>query len=152
MAEKEIKNLKKFVDIEETFTGVDADNALEKISEKYNLDLSIYDRLLYDNNPLHLKLIIKSISENQLINKRLKPITNGTYIYEHFIKNVLTKNEWYITKDIVEEMLKNKSKEIKVNELNKLHITDINAYINKMKTNNFIATYDYNNDTFAPIP
>lgn len=149
MAEKEIQNLKKFVDIEETFTGVDADNALEKISEKYNLDLSIYDRLLYDNNPLHLKLIIKSISENQLINKRLKPITNGTYIYEHFIKNVLTKNEWYITKDIVEEMLKNKSKEIKVNELNKLHITDINAYINKMKTNNFIATYDYNNDTFV---
>ena len=36
--------------------------------------------------------------ENQLINKGLKPITKGTYIYEHFIKNVLTKNEWNITK------------------------------------------------------
>ena len=58
MAEKEIQRLKKLVDIEEIFTGVDPDNALEKISEKYNLDLSIYDRLLYDNNPLHLKLII----------------------------------------------------------------------------------------------
>ena len=91
MDEKEIQELKKLVDVEEIFTGVDPDNALEKISEKYNLDLSIYDRLLYDNNPLHLKLIIKSISENQLTNKRLKPITKGTYIYEHFIKNVLTK-------------------------------------------------------------
>ena len=149
MAEKEIKDLKKIVDVEEIFTGVDPDNALEKISEKYNLDLSIYDRLLYDNNPLHLKLIIKSISENQLTNKGLKPITKGTYIYEHFIKNVLTKNEWNITKDIIEEMFKNKSKEIKVDELNKLHITDINAYMNKMKTNNFIGTYDYNNDTFV---
>ena len=148
MAEKEIEELKKLVDVEETFTGVDPDNALEKISEKYNLDLSIYDRLLYDNNPLHLKLIIKSISENQLTNKRLKPITKGTYIYEHFIKNVLTKNEWNITKDIIEEMFKNKSKEIKGDELNKLDITDINAYMNKMKINNFIGTYDYDNDTF----
>lgn len=148
MAEKEIQRLKKLVDIEEIFTGVDPDNALEKISEKYNLDLSIYDRLLYDNNPLHLKLIIKSISENQLINKGLKPITKGTYIYEHFIKNVLTKNDWNITKKIIGEMFKNKSKEIKVDELNKLNITDFNAYINKMKTNNFVGTYDYNNDTF----
>ena len=148
MDEKEIQELKKLVDVEEIFTGVDPDNALEKISEKYNLDLSIYDRLLYDNNPLHLKLIIKSISENQLTNKRLKPITKGTYIYEHFIKNVLTKNEWNITKNIIEEMFKNKSKEIKVDELNKLNITDINAYIHKMKTNNFIGTYDYDNDTF----
>jgi hypothetical protein len=149
MAEKEIQNLKKLVDIEEIFTGVDPDNALEKISEKYNLDLSIYDGLLYDSNPLHLKLIIKSISENQLIDKRLKPITKGTYIYEHFIKNVLTKNEWNITKDIIEEMFKNKRKEIKVDELNKLNIADINVYINKMKTNNFIGTYDYDNDTFV---
>lgn len=149
MAEKEIQDLKKLVDVEEIFTGVDPDNALEKISEKYNLDLSIYARLLYDSNPLHLKLIIKSVSENQLINKRLKPITKGTYIYEHFIKNVLTKNEWIITKDIIEEMFKNKSKEIKVDELNKLNITDINAYMNKMKTNNFIGTYDYNSDTFV---
>ena len=148
MAEKEIQRLKKLVDIEEIFTGVDPDNALEKISEKYNLDLSIYDRLLYDNNPLHLKLIIKSISENQLINKGLKPITKGTYIYEHFIKNVLTKNDWNITKKIIGEMFKNKSKEIKVDELNKLNITDFSAYMNKMKTNNFVGTYDYNNDTF----
>ena len=148
MAEKEIQRLKKLVDIEEIFTGVDPDNALEKISEKYNLDLSIYDRLLYDNNPLHLKLIIKSISENQLINKGLKPITKGTYIYEHFIKNVLTKNDWNITKKIIGEMFKNKSKEIKVDELNKLNITDFSAYMNKMKTNNFVGTYDYDNDTF----
>ena len=149
MAEKEIQDLKKLVDDEETFTGVDPDNALEKISEKYNLDLSIYDRLLYDNNPLHLKLIIKSISENQLTNKRLKPITKGTYIYEHLIKNVLTKNEWNITKDIIEQMFKNKSKRIKVDELNKLNITDINTYMNKMKTNNFIGTYDNGKDTFV---
>lgn len=148
MAEEEIKRVKNIIDIEETFTGVNPDNALEKISEKYNLDLSIYDRLLYDNNPLHLKLIIKSISDNQLTNKRLKSITRGTYIYENFIKNVLTKKEWNITKEIIEEMFKNKSKNIEVDELNKLNIPDISTYINKMKTNNFIGTYDYENKTY----
>ncbi len=148
MSNEEISNIKKLLDEEHLFTGIDPDNALEKISEKYNLDLSIYSRLLYDNNPLHLKLIIKSISENQLINKGLKPITKGTYIYEHFIKNVLTRNEWQITKTIVEEMFKSNSKEIKVSELNKLNITDISVYMSKMKTNNFIGTYDYENETY----
>lgn len=148
MTEEEVQKLKMLVDSEEIFTGVDPDNALEKISEKYNLDLSIYSKLLYDNNPLHLKLVIKSISENELIYKDLKPITKGTYIYEHFIKNVLTKNDWHITKKIINVMLKNRSKKIKVDELNKLNIRDINLYINKMKINNFIGTYVYNNDTF----
>ena len=62
--EKEIETIKIIVDQEEIFTGVSADDALEKISEKYNLDLSIYSRLLYDNNPLHLKMIINSINDN----------------------------------------------------------------------------------------
>jgi len=38
--EKEIDNIKLIIDQEEIFTGVSADDALEKISEKYNLDLS----------------------------------------------------------------------------------------------------------------
>ena len=69
--EKEIDNIKLIIDQEEIFTGVSADDALEKISEKYNLDLSIYSRLLYDNNPLHLKMIINSINDNQLKTRNL---------------------------------------------------------------------------------
>lgn len=144
----ELEKIKKIVDEEEIFTGVDPDYALEKIAEKYNLDLSIYDKLLYDNNPLHLKLIIKTISENQLTNKRLKPITKGTYIYEQFIKQVLSKSDWNTTKDIVEKMFENKTKEIKISELNSLITTDFEKYINKMKTNNFIGTYEYENDIY----
>lgn len=144
----ELEKIKKIVDEEEIFTGVDPDYALEKIAEKYNLDLSIYDKLLYDNNPLHLKLIIKTISENQLTNKKLKPITKGTYIYEQFIKKVLSKSDWNITKDIVESMFENKTKEIKVSELNSITTTDFEKYINKMKTNNFIGTYEYNDDIY----
>ncbi len=143
----ELEKIKKIVDEEEVFTGVDPDYALEKIAEKYNLDLSIYDKLLYDNNPLHLKLIIKTISENQLTNKRLKPITKGTYIYEQFIKKVLSKSDWNVTKDIVGSMFENKTKEIKVSELNSI-TTDVEKYINKMKTNNFIGTYEYNDDIY----
>lgn len=148
MNSSEIEKIKKIVDEEEVFTGVDPDYALEKIAEKYNLDLSIYDKLLYDNNPLHLKLIIKTISENQLTNKRLKPIIKGTYIYEQFIKKVLSKSDWNITKNIVESMFENKTKEINVSELNSITTTDFEKYINKMKTNNFIGTYEYENDIY----
>ena len=148
MNSSEIEKIKTIVDEEEVFTGVDPDYALEKIAEKYNLDLSIYDKLLYDNNPLHLKLIIKTISENQLTNKRLKPIIKGTYIYEQFIKKVLSKSDWNITKNIVESMFENKTKEIKVSELNSITTNDFEKYINKMKTNNFIGTYEYENDIY----
>lgn len=144
----ELEKIKKIVDEEEIFTGVDPEYALEKIAEKYNLDLSMYDKLLYDNNPLHLKLIIKTISENQLTNKRLKPITKGTYIYEQFIKKVLSKSDWKMTKDIVEKMFENKTKEIKVSEINSITTTNFKKYINKMKTNNFIGTYEYNSDIY----
>lgn len=144
----ELEKIKTLVDEEEIFTGVDPDYALEKIAEKYNLDLSIYDKLLYDNNPLHLKLIIKTISENQLTNKKLKPITKGTYIYEQFIKKVLSKSDWNITKNIVESMFENKAKEIKISVLKSIITTDFEKYINKMKTNNFIGTYEYDDEIY----
>ena len=148
MNQLEVDAIKTIVDEEEIFSGVSADYALEKISEKYNLDLSVYSRLLYDNNPLHLKLIIKTISENQLINRDLNPIAKGTYIYEQFIKQVLSRDDWNLTKDIVEIMFKNKSKEFKLSDINKIQDIDIETYINKMKMNNFIGTYEFENEIY----
>lgn len=144
----EVSTLKSIVDTEEIFAGIDPEYALEKISEKYNLDLSVYDRLLYDNNPLHLKFIINSISNNQLTEKDLKPITRGTYVLEHFIKKVLTSEDWETTKIIVSEMLKNKEKRISETNLRNLNIKDINTYIDKMKSKNFIGTYSNEEDNY----
>ena len=39
-----------------------------------------------------------------------------------------------------------KRKELKLSEIKKK--CDISTYINKMKTNNFIGTYDYEHDTY----
>lgn len=144
----EIEQIKSVVDDEEIFSGISPEYALEKISEKYNLDLSVYSRLLYDNNPLHLKLIIKTISENQLINRDLNPIARGTYIYEQFIKQVLSKEDWNLTKSIVELMFENKSKECKLADINAIEGIDTKVYINKMKTNNFIGTYEFENEIY----
>lgn len=146
--ENEIVNIKNMIDEEEIFTGVSADDALEKISEKYNLDLSIYSRLLYDNNPLHLKMIINSINDNQLKNKKLKPVTKGTYIYEHFIKKVLSANEWKITKKIVKKMLENQEKNIKYTDAKLIAGKGITSYISKMKKSNFLDTYFSDNEEY----
>lgn len=141
LAEKEIEKIKKVIDQEEIFTGVSADDALEKISEKYNLDLSIYSRLLYDNNPFHLKLIINSISNNQLKTRNLNPIAKGTYIYEHFIKKVMSIKEWKATKKIVQKMLDNNEKNIKYKDAKLILDKDLASYITKMKSNNFLDSY-----------
>ena len=144
----EVNKISSIIDEEEIFTGIDSENALEKIAEKYNLDLSIYNRLLYDNNPLHLKLIINTISKNQLRAERLKPITRGTYIYEQFIKKVLSKPDWKFTKEIIEIMFKNKSKELNISELKDIDIIKLKEYIKKMRVNNFIETYEFDNNTY----
>lgn len=144
--EKEIENIKFVIDQEEIFTGVSADDALEKISEKYNLDLSIYSRLLYDNNPLHLKMIVNSINDNQLKTRNLNPIAKGTYIYEHFIKKVLSINEWKATKKIVKKMLENKEKNIKRRDAKLILEKDLASYIDKMKSNNFLDSYFSDNE------
>ena len=144
--EKEIKNIKSVIDQEEIFTGVSADDALEKISEKYNLDLSIYSRLLYDNNPLHLKMIINSINDNQLKTRNLNPIAKGTYIYEHFIKKVLSIDEWKATKKIVKKMLENKEKNIKRRDAKLILEKNLTSYIDKMKSNNFLDSYFSDNE------
>ena len=148
LTEKEIEKIRKVIDREEIFTGVSADDALEKISEKYNLDLSIYSRLLYDNNPLHLKLIISSISDNQLVTKDLNPITRGTYVYERFIKKVLSLDEWITTKKLVKKMLYNKEKNIKYADAQLIIGKDLQPYIYKMKSNNFIDSYISNNEEY----
>ncbi len=136
-----LNKLKLLADKEELFTGVSADYALEKISQKYNLDLSIYSRLLYDNNPLHLKMIIKSISDNQLNRKGLKAITKGTYIYEHFIKDVLSRKEWCNTKNILDYMVTSQSKRIDGSNLKSILGNDLSQYVKKMKQNQFADTY-----------
>lgn len=146
--EKEIETIKIIVDQEEIFTGVSADDALEKISEKYNLDLSIYSRLLYDNNPLHLKMIINSINDNQLKTRNLNPIAKGTYIYEHFIKKVLSINEWKATKNIVKKMLENKQKHINYTDAKLILGNDFNSYVDKMKSNNFLDSYFSDNEEY----
>ena len=146
--EKEIDNIKLIIDQEEIFTGVSADDALEKISEKYNLDLSIYSRLLYDNNPLHLKMIINSINDNQLKTRNLNPIAKGTYIYEHFIKKVLSINEWKATKNIVKKMLENKEKNIKYTDAKLILGKDLTSYVDKMKSNNFLDSYFNDNEEY----
>lgn len=139
--DKELYKIKSIVDEEEIFTGVSADNALEKISQKYNLDISVYSRLLYDNNPLHLKMVIKSICDNQLNTRNLKPITKGTYIYEHFIKDVLSLKEWKLTKKILDSMVSSQVKRISINNLKNILGYDTLLYIQKMKENQFIDSY-----------
>lgn len=146
--EKEIENIKFVIDQEEIFTGVSADDAIEKISEKYNLDLSIYSRLLYDNNPLHLKMIINSINDNQLKTRNLNPIAKGTYIYEHFIKKVLSIDEWKATKKIVKKMLENKEKNVKYIDAKLILGNDLDSYIDKMKSNNFLDSYFSDNEEY----
>ena len=104
--EKEIKNIKSVIDQEEIFTGVSADDALEKISEKYNLDLSIYSRLLYDNNPLHPKLILEknltSYIDKMKSNNFLDSYFSDNEEHLYFINETLT--DYLVARMLFEEI------------------------------------------------
>ena len=93
-------------------------------------------------------MIINSINDNQLKTRNLNPIAKGTYIYEHFIKKVLSINEWKSTKNIVKKMLENKQKHINYTDAKLILGNDFNSYVDKMKSNNFLDSYFSDNEEY----
>lgn len=137
----EYKKIKSVVTNEETFLGVSSHDALEKISEKYNLDLVVYEDMLENNNPYQLKLLIKYISNNRLITDMKKPLEKGTYIYENIIQEAMDKDRWWQTKDIVKEIIRSKNKRILVTSIFAILGSEALQYINDMKRTGFANTY-----------
>lgn len=127
----------------ETFSGVSTYDAIEKISEKYNIDLSIYEHLLDDRNPYHLSLAVRVISNNILMSEEKKPLIKGTHLYENMIKQALDVNRWRQTKTVIKEVLRLKEKRLTITDLTSLLGSDSNDYIIEMKEKAFATTYLY---------
>ena len=131
------------------FSGVDTVDSIQKMSEEFNIDLTKYEELLYDNNPLHLKMIKSEISNNRLEIIRNNSIAIGTDIYEQYIKNTTAKYNvdkskyWKETKKLVEEFVSNNIAFPKVKDILDILKEEASDYIEVMKREGFI---DVQND------
>lgn len=132
----------------ETFSGVSTYDAIEKISEKYNIDLSVYDHLLDDRNPYHLSLAVRVISNNILMSEEKKPLIKGTHLYENMIKQALDVNRWRQTKQVINEVLRLKEKRLPTINLISLLGSDSDDYIIEMKEKAFATTYLYDGQEY----
>lgn len=143
--EQDIKEkLYSLFDIEIPFSGVDIINSVYRIAEEYNIDLTKYGELIYDNNPLHLKMLKNVISDNRLENIRNNSITIGTNIFETFIRNVTKKycttpdEYWWDTKTIMEYVLKNEIRFLDINTINLILGKKSLKYLDIMQKEDFI--------------
>lgn len=138
------KNLYSLFDNEIPFAGVDIVNSICRISEECNIDLTKYGELIYDNNPLHLKMLKNVISDNRLENMRNNSISIGTNIFETFIKNVTKKyctttdEYWWDTKTIMEYVLKNEIRFLDINIINLILGKKSLKYLEVMQKEDFI--------------
>lgn len=146
----ELDLLISLVDEQIPFSGVDIIDSIQKISEECNIDLTKYEDLLYDNNPLHLKMIKNIISNNRLENKDCNSIVIGTDIYEQYIKNTtkkydINKNKyWDETKELVKYMVDNDVAFPTIDTINQVLQSKSTDYLKVMTNEGFI---DINGDT-----
>lgn len=138
------KKLYSLFDNEIPFAGVDIINSVYRMGEEYNIDLTKYGELIYDNNPLHLKMLKNVISDNRLETIRNNSISIGTNIFETFIKSVTKKycttpdEYWWDTKTIMEYVLKNEIRFLDINTINLILRTKSLKYLEVMQKEDFI--------------
>lgn len=138
------KKLYSLFDNEIPFSGVDIINSVSRMAEEYNIDLTKYGELIYDNNPLHLKMLKNVISDNRLENIRNNSISIGTNIFETFIKSVTKKycttpdEYWWDTKTIMEYVLKNEIRFLDINTINLILGKKSLKYLEVMQKEDFI--------------
>lgn len=144
MNDREINNLVDIVDKQIPFSGVDIVDSIQKMSEECNIDLTKYEELMYDNNPLHLKMIKSVISNNRLEVSRNNSIAIGTDIYEQYIKNTtakynINKNKyWAETKAIIEVIVNNDIVYPTNQDIKNILKAESSDYIDIMKREGFI--------------
>ncbi|QNN61458.1 hypothetical protein H9L01_03595 [Erysipelothrix inopinata] len=137
----EIDSIKSKVTDLEIFSGVSSEDAIEKISEKYNLDLTMHEHFIVNNNPYHYSLAIKVLSKNFLVNPDRKPLIKGTHLYEKMIQISLGKPRWSQTKKVIMEMISINSKVLTFTQLKEILGGEFSRYIIEMGQKNFIVTY-----------
>lgn len=148
LSKNEIQKITNLVDDSFEFNGVSNEDAVEKISEKYNIDLTIHEHLLSNNNPLVFSIIIKILSKNFLAKNERKPLIKGTHIYEAIVKDLITSNgkkRWEQLKDVVKEICKTKSKTINSEIIHNLLKSESHEFIKDLKNFGLIMTYNNEN-------
>lgn len=139
------RKLYSLFDNEIPFSGVNIINSVYRMAEEYNIDLTKYGELIYDNNPLHLKMIKNIISNNRLENIRNNSIGIGTDIFENFITSITKKycstNDefWWDTKSIMEYVLKNEVKFLDVNVVKTTLGSKSQRYLEVMEKEDLIS-------------
>lgn len=146
--DSEMNKLYENTDEQIPFSGVDAVDSIQKISEKCNIDLTKYEEIMYDNNPLHLNIIKNIISNNRLENSDYNSIVVGTDIYEQYIKNTTGKYDkdkskyWKNTKKLIKIFVDNDISYPKIQDVQNILGIETEDYFYVMKREGFIDIKD----------
>lgn len=133
------------------FAGVDFDSSISEIVSNFKVDISYFYRILYSNNPMHIRMLIESdILNNQRLYDELKErsVVSITFIYERFIKSACKRlwkeNEqtyWVAVKNLCKVLYDSNrayffKKDICSNNIN------VEKFINDLKNGGYIDCYD----------
>lgn len=120
------------------FLGVEYDTTVDNLVLNYGLNVFEYEDILYTNNALWLKMLVKTASFLPEKNN-LKSISSASYLIENYIKYTINKSAWLKTKKCVEWLYKNNSIEFTYEDINGI-IDDAANYISIMLQLGFITT------------
>ena len=117
--------------------GVEYNTTVDNLVLNYGLNVFEYEDILYTNNALWLKMLVKTASFLPEKNN-LKLISSASYLIENYIKNTTNKETWLNTKKCVEWLYNNNAIYFAEDDINGI-IDNATNYISIMLQLGFIT-------------
>ena len=140
LSESIIEKLNELIFTQREFLGVSYDETVSNLVLNYGLDVFEYEDILYSNNALWLKMLVKTAGTLPE-NKNLKTISTADYLIENYIKNTISKAVWLDTKACIKQMYDSNSTRF-TEESIKGFVNNCDLFIGSMMQLGFIDCYD----------
>lgn len=135
-----IDKLNEIIPFQREFLGVSYNETVSNLVLNYGLDIFEYEDILYSNNALWLKMLVKTAGTLPE-NKNLKTISTADYLIENYIKNTISKAVWLDTKACIKQMYYSNSTRFTEKSIKNV-INDCDLFIGSMMQLGFIDCYD----------
>lgn len=140
LSESIVEKLNEIEFSQREFLGVSYDETVSNLVLNYGLDIFEYEDILYSNNALWLKMLVKTAGTLPE-NKNLKTISTADYLIENYIKNTISKAVWLDTKACIKQMYNSNTTRFTTESIKEV-VNDCNLFISSMMQLGFIDCYD----------
>ncbi len=140
------KNLIELLNNKYLFKGVEYESSLEKLINRYGIEITKYIDVLDINNPFYLHMLNEVLIEKKLRKNQIPDLTKITFIMEQYIKNTCNISTWNCTKKLCEYLYEKGKIYFTEKDLEKIFGENNYDFVNNLIEYDLITNYISDNE------